>query len=114
MPRGVFDRLLRPLRLGPLTRAYPAVPLRLPAVARGLPELDTSRCDASAACVDACPSAAISVAGDVWRLDAGRCVFCAACVSACPQDAIRMGDQVELATRVRSSLLVVRDLGKRA
>ena len=61
MPLTVLDRLLRPLRRGPLTRAYPARPLELPAAARGLPELDTGRCDATAACVTACPTGAIAV-----------------------------------------------------
>jgi formate hydrogenlyase subunit 6/NADH:ubiquinone oxidoreductase subunit I len=121
MPLSVLDRFLRPLRMRPLTRAYPALPLQLPAGARGLPELDATRCDASAACVEACPSAAISVSEAlsgraseaVWRLDAGRCVFCAACVSACPQGAISMGRQLELAARARDSLLVVRAVEKR-
>jgi len=110
MPRTVLDRLLRPLRRGPLTRAYPTRPLELPVAARGLPELDVTRCDASAACVTSCPSGAISVTADAWSLDAGRCVFCAACVTACPQDAIRMGAGVELASRSRLALLVIRDI----
>ena len=112
MPLTVLDRFLRPLRRGPLTRGYPERPLVLPAAARGLPELDTGRCDATAACVTACPTGAISVTGDAWQLDAGRCVFCAACVTACPQDAIRMGDQVELAGRSREALLVIRGVRK--
>ena len=114
MPLGVLDRFLRPLRRGPLTRAYPSVPLDLPAAAYGLPELDVSRCDATAACVPACPTTAISVDGDEWWLDAGRCVFCSRCVAACPQDAIRMGHQVELAVRSRDALVVVQRIGKRS
>ena len=110
MPLTVLDRLLRPLLRRPLTRAYPERPLELPPAARGLPELDTSRCDATAACAAACPTTAIVVADDTWRLDAGRCVFCAACVVACPQDAIRMGAQVELAARSREALIVICDI----
>jgi formate hydrogenlyase subunit 6/NADH:ubiquinone oxidoreductase subunit I len=110
MPLTVLDRFLRPLRGRPVTRPYPAQPLELPAGARGLPELDTDRCDASAACVPACPTGAIAVVEGSWRLDAGRCVFCAACVAACPTDAIGMGHQVELAARSRGALLVVRDI----
>ena len=110
MPLTVLDRLLRPLLRGPLTRAYPARPLEVPPNARGLPELDTGRCDATAACVTACPTGAIQVTEDVWRLDAGRCVFCAACVTACPQDAIRMSTRLELASRSRQALLITRDI----
>jgi formate hydrogenlyase subunit 6/NADH:ubiquinone oxidoreductase subunit I len=106
MPRTVLDRFLRPIRRGPETMDYPERPLELPATARGLPTLDMSRCDASGACVPACPTSAIAVTGTEWRLDAGRCVFCAACVAACPTNAIRMSDQVELATRSRAGLLV--------
>lgn len=107
----VLDRLLRPLLRGPRTRDYPARSLELPAAARGLPELDASRCDARAACVDACPTRAIEVADGTWRLDAGRCVMCAACVEACPIGALSMGRRVELAERSREALVVVRSIG---
>jgi formate hydrogenlyase subunit 6/NADH:ubiquinone oxidoreductase subunit I len=112
MPLTVLDRFLRPLFRGPLTRAYPERPLVLPAAARGLPELDTGRCDTTAACVTVCPTGAISVTDDAWQLDAGRCVFCVACVTACPQDAIHMGSEVELAGRSRQELVVIRDIRK--
>lgn len=105
MPASVLDRLLRPLVRGPQTRAYPRQPLDLPTAARGLPELDPSRCDASAACVEACPTSAIELAADVWMLDAGRCVLCAACVDACPTGALAMGRRVELADRSREALV---------
>ncbi len=110
MPLTVVDRFLRPLGRRPLTRSYPERPLVLPAAARGMPELDTGRCDATATCVTACPTGAISVTDDAWQLDAGRCVFCAACVTACPQGAIGMGARMELAGRSREALLVIRDI----
>ena len=107
MISDLFDRLVRPLRLGPLTRAYPAEPPPLPPSVRGLPELDISRCDATAACTEACPTGALEVAGGTWTLDAGRCIFCGDCARACPRDALRLGYQVELAARNRTDLLVV-------
>ena len=112
MPLTVLDRFLRPLLRRPLSSGYPRQRLQLPAAARGLPELDTCRCDGTAACVTVCPTGAISVTDDAWQLDAGRCVFCAACVTACPQDAIRMSAQVELAGRSRQALLVIVDIRK--
>jgi len=111
MPLTVLDRLLRPLLRGTRTRDYPSRPLVLPPAARGLPELDVSRCDARAACVEACPTGAIVVAEGTWRLDAGRCVTCAACVEACPTGALSMGQRVELAERSRDALVVVRSIG---
>ncbi len=111
MPRTLLDRILRPLVRGPQTRGYPTRPLDLPSSTHGLPELDGQRCDARAACVEACPTGAIAVNDGTWRLDAGRCVFCAACVEACPTGAIAMGRRVELANRSREALVAVREIG---
>lgn len=109
MPFDVFDRLLDPLRRGPVTSRYPETSPDLPHAARGLPELDVVRCDGSAACVDACPTGAIVLADSIWSLDAGACIFCGACARACPRDAIRMGPGIELAVRDRADLTIGRD-----
>jgi Formate hydrogenlyase subunit 6/NADH:ubiquinone oxidoreductase 23 kD subunit (chain I) len=111
MPMDVFDRFLRPLRGGPLTRRYPDEPALLPPTFRGLPDVDPSRCDSSAACVSACPTGAITVVPGSWSVDAGRCVFCAACRDACPQGAIRLGSRFELASRSREGLRVTTSIG---
>ena len=110
MPLDVFDRLLRPLRSRPLTSRYPDAPPILAPAARGLPVLDSNRCDASAACVDACPTEAIRLVKRTWSLDAGACIFCGACARACPRDAIRLGPGVELASRDRADLVIARPL----
>jgi len=108
MPLDVFDRILRPLRRGPATSRYPDMPPDLPPAARGLPELDPARCDGNAACVGACPTAAIRVAAPTWSLDAGACIFCGACERVCPTGAIRLGDRIELASERREDLVVRR------
>ena len=110
MPLDVLDRILRPLRRGTVTSRYPDAPPDLPSAARGIPELAVARCDATAACVDACPTRAIRVSGSTWSLAAGACILCGACARACPRDAIRMGDQIELAVRDRDALVVVHPL----
>jgi formate hydrogenlyase subunit 6/NADH:ubiquinone oxidoreductase subunit I len=108
MPLDVLDRILRPLRRGTATSRYPDVPPELSPAARGLPELDRTRCDGTAACVAACPTSAIRVTGPAWSLDAGACVFCGACERACPSGAIRLGHRIELAAERREDLVIER------
>jgi formate hydrogenlyase subunit 6/NADH:ubiquinone oxidoreductase subunit I len=111
MPFDVLDRLLRPLRSRLVTSGYPGVPPELAPAVRGLPVLNLERCDGSAACVLACPTAAIKLIGSVWSLDTGACIFCGACARACPRDAIALGRQVELAVRSRAGLTIECDRG---
>jgi len=111
MPMDFLERFLRPLRTRPLTRRYPDEPAIVAPAMRGLPELDGSRCDSSATCVDACPTGAITLGPDSWTVDAGRCVLCAACETACPRGAIRLGQRFELATRRRDALRMVTVIG---
>jgi formate hydrogenlyase subunit 6/NADH:ubiquinone oxidoreductase subunit I len=111
MPMDILERFLRPLRARPLTRRYPDEPAILAPAMRGLPVLDASRCDSSAACVAACPTGAITLDTTSWTVDAGRCVLCAACEAACPRDAIRLGQRFELATRTREGLRIVTPIG---
>ena len=106
MPGDVLDRILRPLRVGRVTSGYPGAPPDLPAAARGLPELDISRCDSSGACAEVCPTRAITVAGGSWTLDIGRCIFCDACARACPRDALKLGHLIELGVVDRADLIV--------
>jgi formate hydrogenlyase subunit 6/NADH:ubiquinone oxidoreductase subunit I len=107
MPLDVFDRLLRPLRRGPVTSHYPDALPELPPAARGLPELDAARCNGNAACVAACPTGAIRLDAGTWSLDAGACIFCGACARACPTAAIALGNRIELATDERDSMVIV-------
>lgn len=111
MPMDIVERFLRPLRGRPLTRRYPDEPAILAPALRALPEVDASRCDSSAACVEVCPTAAITLEPGSWTVDAGRCVFCAACETACPRDAIRLGQRFALAARTREGLRIVTPIG---
>jgi ferredoxin len=47
----------------------------------------TEECLACGACMDACPSDAISE-GDIYKIDPDKCENCGACVDACPTGAI--------------------------
>ncbi|MGE0820963.1 MAG: NADH-quinone oxidoreductase subunit NuoB [Candidatus Binatia bacterium] len=71
----------------------------------GQPKLDAAQCVPNCqACIEACPTDALSHDGQALRLDLGRCLFCTDCVQACPTDAIRFTQDYRLATRTRDAL----------
>ena len=77
----------------------------LPDRFRGRPTLDAAQCVPDCqACVDACPTDALTHDGQTLRLDLGRCLFCVDCVQACPTEAIRFTQDYRLAARTRDAL----------
>jgi Ni,Fe-hydrogenase III small subunit/ferredoxin len=105
--------LLARMKQGHRTVSYPDTPPVLPDRFRGAPVIDQARCkEGCAACVEACPTDAITRAdGDGAgkgriRLDTGRCLFCTECTSACPEGAIELTREYRLAARRREDLFV--------
>ncbi|MTI95073.1 MAG: 4Fe-4S dicluster domain-containing protein [Firmicutes bacterium] len=48
----------------------------------------TDACIQCGACVDTCPTEAISEGDDKYIIDADTCIDCGACVDSCPTEAI--------------------------
>ncbi len=53
--------------------------------------LITDECVNCGACIDQCPSEAISEGADKHVIDPDKCVDCGACVESCPNEAIAAG-----------------------
>ena len=83
---------------------------------RGKPEHNPQQCIGCAACVNACPSNALTVETDLatnqlaWQFNLGRCIFCGRCEEVCLTAAIRLSQEYELAVwkkRISSSSRVL-------
>lgn len=104
-----LDTLTHRLKRGCETMAYPHGPApALPDRHGGALRVDAAKCPADcAACVDVCPTAAITPrAPRGIALDLGRCLFCAECVAACPSGAITPTHDHRLAVRRREDLVL--------
>jgi len=85
-----------------------APPPPLPERLRGVPAINASRCTDTAcrACVEACPTGAISKHGAL-SIDLGKCLFCNDCTDACAQKAISFTRTYSMAVANRQDLLLL-------
>jgi Ni,Fe-hydrogenase III small subunit/Pyruvate/2-oxoacid:ferredoxin oxidoreductase delta subunit len=103
----MLDVLRARLHQGHRTSRFPDEEPELPARFRGRPTLDASRCaEGCTACIESCPTHAITAAAGRLALDLGRCLFCADCADACPEAAIAFSSDFRLAERVRARLVL--------
>jgi len=78
---------------------------------RGKPQHNPQQCIGCAACVNACPSNALTVEIDqvkqqlAWQFDLGRCIFCGRCEEVCPTAAIALTREYELAVWRKADFL---------
>jgi Ni,Fe-hydrogenase III small subunit/Pyruvate/2-oxoacid:ferredoxin oxidoreductase delta subunit len=99
--------LLTRLAQGHRTGAFPAEDPALPDRFRGRPVLDPSRCpEGCQACVESCPTGALSAGPGRMELDLGRCLFCIECTRACPEGSLRFTSDHRLAAARRADLVV--------
>lgn len=72
---------------------------------RGLPMISDKPCALGCeACVEACPTGAITLGP--FSLDLGRCVFCDECARECPEGKVRFTAGYRMASRSREGLVM--------
>jgi Ni,Fe-hydrogenase III small subunit/NAD-dependent dihydropyrimidine dehydrogenase PreA subunit len=104
-----MKRFLERLHQGHRTLAWPQAPVTLPSRFRGLPRIESSKCPPGCSrCAEVCPVGAIATSP--LAIDLGKCLFCPACMEACPSQAITFTNDFRLSAHARSAL-VVKDEG---
>lgn len=95
------------------TTRFPAEPVQVPASYRGKPQFDTDTCVGCGACVNACPTKALTVCEDLQArppfrritLRWDRCIFCGNCQENCTTTTgIKLSCQWDLAGLDRSAM----------
>lgn len=107
----MLDVLIERLRQKKRTVDFPAGTPLLPPRFRGRPFIDAGRCaalsgTACGACLEICPTGAISLDREGPALDMGLCVFCGNCALGCPSDAIAFTTDWRLASTEREALVI--------
>ena len=86
----MFTFIKKVIKTGTQTSRYPLEPMPVDKNFRGKPEHNPQQCIGCAACVNACPSNALTVETDLktgelaWQFNLGRCIFCGRCEEVCP------------------------------
>lgn len=99
----MFTFIKKVIKTGAPTSSYPLEPIAVDKNFRGKPEHNPQQCIGCAACVNACPSNALTVETDLAsgelarQFNLGRCIFCARCEEVCPTAAIKLSQEYELA-----------------
>ncbi len=95
------------LKQGFRTIPFPDRPPVLPEQYLGRPRWEAGKCERDCtACVQACPTGALSRSNGAVTIDLGRCLFCMDCTDACPAKAIHFTAEYRLATRAREALVI--------
>lgn len=96
------------MQKGRVTLKYPYEEAFISEGLRGKPEINFNTCIGCGACVNSCPSNALTMEDikDVRtiRLFFGLCICCGTCEEICPVDAIRMLEEFEFASLRKEDL----------
>lgn len=103
----IIERLRQKYR----TVSYPKGAAVLPERFRGKPHIAAQNCEICAgrdcnACINVCPTGAISASNQQLKLDMGLCTFCGECAGACSHNAISFTREYRLATTSRAALII--------
>lgn len=84
--------MLRQLFQKPVTKNYPAEPIRYPEGSRGHIDIRIEDCISCGACMINCPSSAITVDRKTrtWTINRFDCVQCGYCVQVCPKKCLSL------------------------
>ena len=108
---AMFTFIKKVIKTGTATSSYPLEPIAVDKNFRGKPEQNPQQCIGCAACVNACPSNALTVETDLatgelaWEFNLGRCIFCGRCEEVCPTAAIKLSQEYELAVWKKEDFL---------
>ncbi|STM37445.1 formate hydrogenlyase subunit 6 [Escherichia coli] len=97
----MFTFIKKVIKTGTATSSYPLEPIAVDKNFRGKPEQNPQQCIGCAACVNACPSNALTVETDLatgelaWEFNLGHCIFCGRCEEVCPTAAIKLSQEYE-------------------
>lgn len=92
------------VRLSQGKQFIPDVRAAKPAGFRGLPVIQPGACGDCRACIDACPTAAITA--EPLAIDLGRCIFCGECEAVCPDGKIALTNEPRMGAVTRAGLIV--------
>ncbi|MDW2741966.1 formate hydrogenlyase complex iron-sulfur subunit [Atlantibacter subterraneus] len=107
----MFTFIKKALKGGVATSTWPLQPYDVDKNYRGKPQHNPQQCIGCAACVNACPSNALTVEIHqvkqqlAWQFDLGRCIFCGRCEEVCPTAAIALTREYELAVWRKADFL---------
>lgn len=107
----MFTFIKKVIKTGTATSSYPLEPIAVDKNFRGKPEQNPQQCIGCAACVNACPSNALTVETDLatgelaWEFNLGHCIFCGRCEEVCPTAAIKLSQEYELAVWKKEDFL---------
>ncbi len=106
----MVKELLSNLFVKPATSKYPFVKAEVPEGFRGKQVYDNNLCISCGLCSRDCPAKAIEMVEvegkrrPLFHLD--LCIFCYQCAESCPRNAIKSSEFFELASTIKSDLVV--------